>query len=280
MLVDMKKSTLAGFTIGITADRRSEEQMDLFRRRGASVLHGPSIRTIPLGAEDELKLVTLALIEDPPDYLVANTGLGMRLWITAARSWGIEDELLDTLRSVRIVARGHKAATAAEDAGLVVWDRAADEQLDSVRDILLATDLSSARVAVQLHGADAPAFLASLRAVAASLVEIPVYEWRLPEEHGPALALIEAVIERRLDAITFTAAPAVQNLFAIAAEHDLEDALREACNSDVVVACVGPVCAEGARAAGIHTSLVPRRSRLGTMVLDLTNHLLTRDSPA
>lgn len=30
-----------------------------------------------------------ALVADPPDYLVVTTGLGMRMWLEAAATWGV-----------------------------------------------------------------------------------------------------------------------------------------------------------------------------------------------
>lgn len=48
----MEDHRLSGFTVGITADRRWEEQAELLRRRGACVIHGPSIRTLPIGPRD------------------------------------------------------------------------------------------------------------------------------------------------------------------------------------------------------------------------------------
>ena len=67
--------------IGITADRRWEEQARLFTDRGAEVLHGPTLRTIDLSASEVLRAVTRSLIGQPPDYLVVTTGMGMRRWL-------------------------------------------------------------------------------------------------------------------------------------------------------------------------------------------------------
>src|SRR5919206_4592188 len=96
---------LSGFTVGITADRRWEEQASLFERRGGSVLHGPSIRTLPLGADDRLRAATELVVARPPDVLVANTGLGIRSWFSAAETWGLGDALKQALSSARIYAR-------------------------------------------------------------------------------------------------------------------------------------------------------------------------------
>src|SRR3546814_12343812 len=68
--------SLDGFTVGITADRRADEQAALFERRGASVVLGRSIRTLPIGDDDDLRTVTEATIARPPQVLVAQTALG------------------------------------------------------------------------------------------------------------------------------------------------------------------------------------------------------------
>ncbi|MDQ3896600.1 MAG: uroporphyrinogen-III synthase, partial [Actinomycetota bacterium] len=95
--------------IGITADRRWEEQARLFTDRGAEVLHGPSLRTIDLSCSDSLRAATAALAAQPPDYLVVTTGMGMRRWLEAAAGWDLEQPLLGALAGSRVVARGAKA---------------------------------------------------------------------------------------------------------------------------------------------------------------------------
>ncbi len=107
--------------VGITADRRWEEQAELLRRRGASVVHGPSISTLYLASDPHLEEATLDVIETPPDYLVATTGIGMRAWLEAAAAWGLADRLDEALVGTRIVARGPKSAAAVQAGGLPVW---------------------------------------------------------------------------------------------------------------------------------------------------------------
>src|SRR5687768_10023011 len=93
---------LDGYTIGVTADRRSDEQASLFERRGATVLLGPAIRTLPVGGDDGLRTVTEAVIARPPDVLVANTGIGIRSWFAAAETWDLGDALLAALQTTRV----------------------------------------------------------------------------------------------------------------------------------------------------------------------------------
>lgn len=272
----MSAQPLDGFVVGVTADRRWSEQAELLRRRGAEVLHGPSIATAYLASDDVLRAATTAVIARPPAYLAATTGIGIRAWFEAAQCWGLGDELLDALRDTRIVARGPKAAAIVQAAGLPVWRSAANEQMDQLLAHLLAEPLDGALVAVQLYGMPAPEVTLALAQAGAEVLEIPVYEWRSPDDPGPALRLAQAAIDGRVHAVTFTAAPAVTNLFALATEAGLDERLRDAFNrKGVVSACVGPVCARGALESGIVAPLVPDVGRLGLMVRALGERLVS-----
>ncbi len=265
---------LDGFVVGVTADRRATEQAELLRRRGAEVLFGPTIATAYLASDDALRAATVALIERPPDYLAATTGIGIRAWFETAQVWGLGDALLDALGHTRIVARGPKAAGAIQAAGLDVWRSAANEQMDQLLAHLLAEPLASARVAVQLYGTPAPEAVRALAGAGAEVLEVPVYQWRTPDDPAPALRLAQAAIDGRIHAVTFTAAPAVTNLFALADAAGVANLLRDAFNhAGVVAACVGPVCARGALDVGIVAPLVPDVGRLGLMVRALSERL-------
>lgn len=265
---------LRGFTIGITAERRAEEQGELFRKRGAEVMHGPALRIFSLTDAEELPAATRELIARPPDFLLASTGFGMRAWLSAAEVWGLREALLEALGRARVANRGAKAASANSAAGLGEWWRAPHERFEELVERVLGEPLSGARVALQLHGkADAEA-VARLEAVGAEVIEVDPYRTTLPADPGPAYALIEAACVGRLAGVTFTTAPAVHNLFVLARQADRDHALRQALNGPVVAACVGPVCAEGALDEGILEPLVPPRPRLVPLVQALTDRLV------
>src|SRR5918995_1252924 len=143
---------LRGFTIGITADRRWDEQASLFERRGATVVHAPTIRTLPLGSDEHLKAATAAVIARPPDVLIANTGLGIRSWVGAAESWGVDGDLLDALSKTKTFARGPKASGAIHSLGLDVAARAPSERLSEAVDLALEHLGPGTMAAIQLDG--------------------------------------------------------------------------------------------------------------------------------
>jgi uroporphyrinogen-III synthase len=270
---DVPNCPLQGMTIGVTAERRAAQQEDLLTKRGAHVLHGPTLRVFSLEADEVLRAATAEVIARPPDFLVASTGFGMRTWLATAASWGMDEALLDALRSARVANRGAKAASATVSFGLAEWYRAPHERLEELIARLSVEPLAGRRVVLQLHGAAAPGAVASLLAGGAEVLEIDAYRLSLPVDPEPARHLIRAACASQVAAITFVSAPAVHNLFLLAAEVGLADSLRRALNRDVVAACVGPVCAEGANDEGVLSPLVPPRPRLVPMIQTLTDHL-------
>jgi uroporphyrinogen-III synthase len=269
----MPLELLEGYTVGITADRRASEQGELLRRRGARVIDAPTIATAYLGSDARLRTATEAVVTAPPDVLVITTGIGIRAWIEAAQSWGLDRALLDALAGARVLSRGPKAAAAAQVLGLEVWATATDERMTGVRALLESAVTSTSRVAVQCFGDDTRDVAASLADIDAEVTMVPVYRWQQPDDVRPAAALVRAALEGRVHAITFTSAPAVRNLFDIAEECNARDGLRDAMNTRVVAACVGPACAESALAAGIVDPIAPSVGRLGLMVRALSERL-------
>jgi uroporphyrinogen-III synthase len=269
---------LRGFTVGVTADRRGEDQAVMLRRLGIDVVLGPAMVTLPPVDESALRAMTEALVEDPPDDLVANTGFGIRAWLALADGWGLRGDLLEALAGhTRISARGPKAVGALRSAGLEVWWRAPDEQLATVGRHLVDTGVLGRRVALQLHGDDRQEVTAMLAAAGAEVIEILVYRWDLPPDAHGAAEIVERAVAGTLDAITFTAGPQIRNLLTIARRLGLRDEFLAACNEGrVVTACVGPVCAAVAVDEGIAHSVVPEQWRLGALIHALGDTLMTR----
>ncbi|MCU1460045.1 MAG: uroporphyrinogen-III synthase [Acidimicrobiales bacterium] len=261
-----KGQPLAGRVIGVTAERRAEEQCELLRTRGAEVVLGPTIRTVGVEAAAELRDATEAVLAGQPDFVVAITGVGIRRWLAAADDWDRRDALVDRLKGARVMARGAKAASALRQAGVQEEWRAPNETVPEITAHLLEIGVDGATVAVQRHGGDMNRMIAALRDAGAAVIDVELYRWLLPDDVAPALDIVTGAADHRLDAVTFTSAPGVTNLFTIADQAGRAGDLLAAFNDGVVLCCVGPVCAEAATDEGVTDPLIPPRSRMVPMV--------------
>ncbi|QNI05318.1 uroporphyrinogen-III synthase [Mycobacterium kubicae] len=268
---------LTGYRVAVTSARRAEELCALLRRQGAEVCSAPAITMIALPDDDELHANTESLIADPPDILVAHTGIGFRGWIAAAEGWGLANQLLEALSAARAVSRGPKATGALRAAGLREEWSPESESSHELLEYLLATGVDGKRIAVQLHGAaDAwdpfPEFLSGLRSAGADVVAIRVYRWKPTPLGGDFDQLVTGIARRQFDAVSFTSAPAAAAMLERGRELDIEEQLVEALRTGVHAMCVGPVTSRPLIRKGIPTS-APERMRLGALARHIAEEL-------
>lgn len=268
---------LTGFRVAVTSARRADELSALLTRRGAMVTSAAAITMVPLPDDDELRTNTDALIADPPDIVVATTGIGFRGWIAAADGWGLAAELTHALSQARIVSRGPKATGALRAAGLPEEWSPDSESSREVLHYLVEHGIAGLRIAVQLHGATDdwdpfPEFLDELRNAGADVVPIRVYRWHPAPRDGEFDQLVAGIAQQRFDAVSFTSAPAVASVLMRAAEMGIADQVVSALRTDVHAMCVGPVTARPLVRLGVPVS-APVRMRLGALARHITDEL-------
>jgi uroporphyrinogen-III synthase len=266
-------AALAGYTIGVTADRRRDELAGLLESRGARVVLAPALRIVPIADDAELKAATRACLDSPPDVVLVNTGMGLRGWLEAADGWGLAEPLHTVLSRAYLIARGPKAHAAVRSAGLPDPWAPGGESYEEVVDHLRTRGIAGRTVALQLHGENQPDYTEALAAAGARVIEVPVYRWAPPTDPAPLHRLVDLITGRLVDAVTFTAAPAVNALLRAAGPAD--DSLLEALRTDVLTACVGPVTAAPLRRHGVPI-VAPARARLSALVRAIIEELPKR----
>jgi uroporphyrinogen-III synthase len=264
---------LAGWTVAVTAERRAREQVELLQRRDATVLLVPTVQAERVD-DATLRSTTAALIERPPDLWVASSAAAVQGWIASAWSWGLGPSVMRTLCGASVLPRGASTAGALVGEGLDVDWQAATDTLSGLVDHLAERGVTGRRVAVLLHGSDMTWFAEALQQLGAEVTEVPVYRLSTAQpdvgEPDPGLTrLQDAAALRELDAITFTSQAAARNL-ALRGGRELLDRLAAA---GVICACVGPLTARAAMAAGLPGVVVAEPSRLGSMIGLLADHL-------
>jgi uroporphyrinogen-III synthase len=264
---------LCGCAVVVTAHRRADDLITSFERRGAKVLHAPTLQIVPIEEDATLIDATRRVIADPPDDVVVTTAVGFRGWVEAADTAGLAADLLATLESARLLARGPKARGAIRAAGLVEAWSAHSETTAEVVDWLLAQGVAGRRIAVQLHGLSDPGLQSALTEAGAAVRGIEVYRWGPAPDAAAVGRAIGLICAGSVDAVVHTSAPGAQALLDAADRCGQRDAMVAALGAGRVLnACVGPVTAAPFREIGLEP-LVPDRYRLGALIRIVTDHL-------
>lgn len=264
-------AVMAGRTVLITADRRSDDLADAFRRRGATVRHAAAMTIVHHSDDVQLVDDTRALLADPPDLLVVTTGTGLRGWIEAAEVAGLGAELLRALGAARIVARGPKAKGALIANGLTPEWVAASETSAEIIEHLVAQGIDGLRIAVQHHGNGSDGLDEALTAAGACVVPFVIYRWGPAPDPTAVTASTRAVADGEIDTVVFTSAPAVAAWWSAAEAAGVADEVVRRSRGGVLFAAVGPVTAAPLLAKGVDP-LVPERSRMGALVRAVLVH--------
>ncbi len=166
----------------LPVDRRSGELSAALERHGARVRVAPALTIVPHVDDEELIAQTRTLVDDPPDVVVATTGVGFRAWMETADEAGLHDALAPVLDAARIVARGPKARGSIQQAGFDADWVAESETSAELRDFLVAEGVDGLHVAVQHHGSGADGLDEAFEAAGARVTSLTIYRWGPPPD--------------------------------------------------------------------------------------------------
>lgn len=253
------KSALDGRRIAVLEHRELDRLGGMLEAQGAQTLRCPLVLIADAPDPAPVLAWLRRFIEAPPDDLVLMTGEGLRRLIGFAGRAGLEAAFRGALGRVRTITRGPKPARALREIGLTPGLRAERPTGEGVVAALAVGALHGRRVAVQLYP-DAPATLVDFLADAGALPD-PVWPYAYrPASDGDAIGeLIEEIAAGRIDALAFTSAAQIPQLFALACEAKAEMRLREALLR-TKIAAVGPVVAGELERLGLSVAIMPRDS--------------------
>ena len=201
--------------------------------------------------------------------------MGTKALFDSAASRGKEAEIHEALAALTVIARSPKPAAVLRRQKIRI-DHMPPEPFTSA-DVVAAIqelDLAGKEVAVQAYGGPNSLLTQTLKARGATVREVSLYTWGLPEDITPALGLIDDLHKGDIDALAFTSQPQVGNLLAIAAQAGKEESLRDSlAQGPVVVASVGPVCTKRMLEAGFRVDVEPDHPHMGNLVLALAERL-------
>ncbi len=247
---------------------------DLVRRHGGEPYAVPALREAALSCEAEVEAFLDRLGAGRFDAVICMTGVGVNALFDEAERLHRLPACLEGLQRVTLVCRGPKPVAALKRRGLTTNVQARTpfttaELLDALAEI----DLAGRHVALMHYGERHVPLAAAIRDRGASLDELCLYEWLLPEDVRPLQTLIRDLVDARVDAIAFTSKIQVRHLWQVATGLGLAERLTQVANGDLTVAAVGPTCAAELQAFGVTPQVVPENPKMGPMVIALAAYM-------
>lgn len=256
---------LSGLTIGVTAHRRAEDQIEALRRQGADVIHAATMQIVPVESDEQLIADTEAMLAAEPTALLVTTGQGFRSWLEALPE-DLAARARDWVAATPVYCRGPKARGAVRGAGFPDPPNAPDETTESLVDLVLEAGVRDQVIGFQRHGYLDPVQIARLEEAGCTVKVVAPYRWVPGPDPQAVTALIDGIIDGRIHAVTFAAAPSVEALLVAADEQGRGEQLRGALRDGRCRAVsVGHVTAQPLQAEQIPT-FWPERERMGAMV--------------
>ena len=255
--------------VAILETRAGAHLGELVARRGGVPMLAPALEEVP----DADPRAVLAMLErwrsDPFKICIFQTGVGTRALFSATDAANLTAEMKQLLAASMVVVRGPKPVGEL-NAREIRIDIRADSPFttETVLAALAGTEVKDSSILVQRYGAANQALRAALEARGARVHEIATYRWALPADTQPLVELLAALGQGRVDAVVFTSAVQMHNLYAIAQKAGSAAQLAGHLNR-LIVASIGPVCSRTLRDYGVTPTLEASPPKLGPLLTAL-----------
>lgn len=260
--------------MAILESRMTDQAAALLARAGLETFSAPALHEEPVDASGPVAAFISELAARRMQVVVLLTGVGLRALVREADRAGRRDELLDGLRAATLACRGPKPVAALRECGIVPQIVAPEPNTsETLLAAMAPLALTGAHVGLVHYGERNGMLVDALRARGATVIEISLYTWRLPDDTGPLRELVARVTAGRIDAVAFTSQIQVRHLFQIATELGRADELREALRTRTLVASIGPTCSGVLEEFGVRPAVAPEHPKLGHLVRALAARL-------
>lgn len=266
---------LDGMRIAMLEARMTGALASMVSKRGGEPICAPALREAPLDCADDVRYLLDKLESGSLDVVVFQTGVGARALFKEADNQNRLDFLLDSLREITTVCRGPKPTAALRQVNVQISAGVdAPYTTKELLEALTALPVRGKRLMALQYGERNAALMDALREQCKTVDELCLYEWQLPDDISPMVALIDDLLNGGVDAITFTSQVQIRHLFKVAAENGVpEDMLSDALNDKTIVCAVGPTCAAALADVGVATDTQPEYPKMGHMVNTLAEYV-------
>lgn len=258
--------------------RMADELARLIERHGGRPLIAPALRELPLSDLSAVHTFAKRVLAHDEglgvDVVVLMTGVGTTALFEALRADYEWSAIQAALRHTSLVARGPKPAAALKALGLkpALTVPAPNTWVEVVSTLDGYRPVKGQRVAVQEYGVSNPHLLDALKRRGAEVFAVPIYKWALPEDLSPVRQAIDRIIAGEVDVLLVTNAAQADHVMQVLDADGTTDAFRTALRR-MVIASIGPTTSEHLRELEWPITLEPSRSKMGTLVKEVSERV-------
>lgn len=236
---------LFGKRVLITRTRRQASALArLLREEGAVPIELPAIEIEPAAVGPQIEAALLELRAGRYAWVVFTSANGVNVWFHIMRERGMDAR---AFAAANVAAIGPATAETLRQHGIEA-DLVPQEFIaEGILEGLMASVRPGERVLVPRAEGARPELIEGLKRAGVTADEVILYRAVTPPEAPPEA--VASLREGRVDIVTFTSSSTVRNLVALLGG-DVELLRRP------IIACIGPVTAETARAEGLRVDVV------------------------
>lgn len=244
----MDKTPLLGKKILITRARdQSAEFAARLKRLGAKVIEFPTIEILPPTSWKEVDRAIDQL--KSYDWAIFTSANGVLFFWQRLIDKGKNHPLLSSLK---ICAIGPATAKQLEEKGMRIEYIPKEFVAESVLKGFEKIDLKGKRILLARAKVARDILPKGLRKMGAEVDVVEAY--RTVNPRGGTKRLNQLLLERGIDAITFTSSSTVNHFAELLKKEDLKILLK-----DIAIACIGPITAKTARRWGMRVQIQPKQ---------------------
>lgn len=285
--------SLSNLTVAITSGRRGIELCQIVKSFGGIPYLVPTVGIIDARISmKEVELFINNVINQPVEYFIFMTGLGVHYLFRAASILKLRDELVRGIRRSTVISRGNKPSFILRSLGILTSIESGPSTAGGILKVLKTRDLKGKGIAVISNGNGSESFKDELELEGSRIFDLQLYSYSslldktadsMLKEMGykqhvkPTIQstskLIHDIMNGAVHVITFTSPPSVSELFRVSDINNNIFQLRSALNEQVIIASVGPSTSEALRQNAIRVDVMPEVNKMGPMIKALSDYV-------
>jgi uroporphyrinogen-III synthase len=264
---------LKGKTVVITRPKHQAEDLaKIVEKLGGVSRLAPTVEIGNVPNNDKVKEPLNSIAKGKADMIIFMSQNGVTSFFSLVEMNSLKSKIIRAMEKMTVIAIGSKTKKKVEDQGIKVDVTPTDHSSIGLAKELSGLDLENKTIAIPRTDKATDYLNEKLKDSNAQLLQFTTYETRIPADPSEILVLIDDIINRKIDIITFTSSATAYNLFNIAKENKLSEKLRISLNENVVVASIGPVTKKTLEDFGVIVRIMPQEYTIESMMEELEKH--------